>query len=335
MKSNLIRRLVGIGCLFLCLAIFPAAPGWSAEGFDFNQMTETQERQLMFPYLVSADDFREEGVEARAINLNSMLRGEDPELARRKNEYEQRLRRLEQGYGKRPQSFLRHKVGLLYARGNFPSQWSRALLQAAPDVMAGNGFVYLGPEFLQPVLAGFRPAPGKSHDPRALAGYLADYPGARYLLFLQGARMLPGATIALDYFWVDAYAGIQFPQRSVTAYCPDSRQYQMALGNCLNQIVAAQRSLAQGSAVQGRVFQVKGGLVYLNIGVLSGLRAGQTLEVLSPAQPVYDPRSGVVVGLAAGRPCGRLRVIQGFGYDLAEARLEAGWARTGDLVEMR
>ncbi|MBN2706389.1 MAG: hypothetical protein JXR89_08115, partial [Deltaproteobacteria bacterium] len=190
--EKLWREIVHLAVLAFCAGLAAAflvpAAARAADQVDFNNLSPAQERQLMFPYLVSADDYREGKVEQRSFNLNQMLRG-DEKPAKEASAYEKRLRRLEQSLaaGRTPAA-RRHKVGMLFAAGGFPPAWGEALLRVAPQVMAARGFVYLAPQTLEAVLSGFRYR-RQLADPRALAAFLGEYPGSRYLLFLEGATV--------------------------------------------------------------------------------------------------------------------------------------------------
>jgi len=337
------RRSVFWGLLLL-LFMFgpgPAEPVRAADKFDFNQINDAQERMIMYPGLVSADDYRQGQIEQRSINLNALFRdarnGGGKEQ-KKQSDYEARLRRLEQqvraGGGYSVGRTWRPKAGLLFAPGFAPAQAADAILRAAPTVMAQQGYIYLEPGQLQTVINNFRYRQALN-NPLAIADFLSEYPGSRYLFFLEGVRLprfFPGR-VELDFFVVDGYARRRFPRRMVFENVTAAWQIDQALGRCLYQALALLRPVATRSRPQGKVFLVRGYMVYLNVGRLSGLQPGQELEVMGPGHQVVDPRTGLSAGYVSGQPHGRIKIIRGFGYDLAEARLLAGTARMGDLVE--
>ncbi|MBN2706967.1 MAG: hypothetical protein JXR89_11065, partial [Deltaproteobacteria bacterium] len=284
------------------------------EKFDFNKLSESQERQIMYPSLTSADDYRQGQVEQRTINLNEILRGEvegEPS-SRQRQDYEKRLRRLEQqgrssGRTLSANGALRRgKVGILFASGlNSPA--AEALLRWAPELMAAQGFIYLDPSQLQPVLNNFRYRQAL-RNPVAIASFLSEYPGCRYLLFIQNLS-LPGGfpgVVELAGFVVDGYAGQTYSLRPARESVNVPGQVEAALGRTLQQFLGALQNLVAGGSFQGKIFLVQGPRLYLNIGLLSGLVAGQELEVLSQSRTIYDPRTGLATGMVPGFPCGRI-----------------------------
>jgi len=338
LRSVLVLSLIGL------ILSGPGSTSVSAEEkFDFNNLSESQERQIMYPSLTSADDYRQGQVEQRTINLNEIFRGgEGGELSlRQRHEYEKRLRRLEQRGLNHERSLevnralRRGKVGMLFAPGlNSPA--AATLLSKAPELMLAQGFIYFEPSQLQPVLNNFRYRQALQ-NPEAIASFLSEYPGCRYLLFIQKLRLPAGfpGVVELDGFVVDGYAGQRYSLRTARENANAPGQVETALARALQQYLGALQNLVAGGGFQGKIFLVQGPRLYLNVGLLSGLVAGQELEVLSQPRTIYDPRTGLAAGMVPGIPCGRIRLLRGFGYDLAEAELLAGQARTGDLIEPR
>ena len=312
----------------------------AADSFDFNRMTPAEERMItMSPSLVSGDDFRKGQIEQRSFNISSMIRGDQekggsPEK-RKQDEYEKRLRRLEQQVGQGSAGGRwRPKAGLLFSAGFTPPQAAQALLQAAPTVMASQGYIYLDPPQLQAVLNNFRYREALN-NPVAVARFLGEYPGSRYLFFLEGARLpraFPGR-VELSFFVVDGYAGTRFPGRVVGENVTAVWQIDQALGRCLYQALSLLQPVVGRARPQGKVFLVQGPMVYLNVGHLSGLQPGRELEVLAPGHVVVDPRTGMRAGYVAGQPRGRIRILRNFGFDYAEAQIVGGRVMMGDLVE--
>jgi len=312
----------------------------AADKFDFNKLTPAEERMLtLSPTLVSGDDFRKGQIEQRSFNISSMIRGDNEKAGspekQKQDEYEKRLRRLEQQMGKGNGAVRwRPKAGILFSAGFTPPRAAQALLRAAPTVMASQGYIYLDPPQLQAVLNNFRYREALN-NPVAVARFLGEYPGSRYLFFLQGARLpmaFPGA-VELSFFVVDGYAGTQFPQRVVRENVTAAWQIDQALGRCLYQALSLLQPVVSQARPQGKVFLVQGPMVYLNVGYLSGLRPGRELEVLAPGHVVVDPRTGMRAGYVAGQPRGRIRILRNFGFDYAEAQVVRGQVMMGDLVE--
>ena len=342
-RANNIWRCRGVWPVLLLLLLLWGGSGGgnrvlAADKFDFNQVNEAQERMIMNPYLVSADDFRKGQIEQRSVNISALFRdnkGEGKVQKSKQDDYEARLRRLEQKIGQGGGTVAwRPKAGILFAPGFAPLPAANAILRAAPTVMAQLGFIYLEPSQLQTVISNFRYRQALN-NPVAIAAFLSEYPGSRYLFFLEGVRLpqtFPGR-VELDFFVVDGYARRRFPRRMVFENVTAAWQIDQALGRCLYQALNLLKPVVVQSRPQGKVFLVQGNMIYLNVGRLSGLRPGQELEVMGPGHQIVDPRTGLSAGYVSGQPHGRIRIVRGFGYDLAEARLLAGTARMGDLVE--
>ncbi len=333
-------RLGSFPLALILLFIFSAA-GW-AGGFDFDKMTPAEQKMItMSPSLVSGDDFRKGQIEQRTFNISAMIRGEkegasSPEK-QKQDDYEKRLRRLEQQVGAGGGQTVprwRPKAGILFAAGFAPSRAAQALLKAAPTVMASLGYIYLDPAQLQTVLNNFRYRQALN-NPVAVAAFLGEYPGSRYLFFLEGARLpsaFPGA-VELSFFVVDSYAGTRFPRRVVRENVTAAWQIDQALGRCLYQALSLLKPVVAQARPQGKVFLVQGPMVYLNVGHLSGFQPGRELTVLAPGHVVVDPRTGMRAGYVAGQLRGRIKILRNFGFDYAEARIISGQAMMGDLVE--
>ncbi len=339
---GLTGRKFRTGFILLAAVVLCAqATAGQAGDVDFNNLTPAQERMLtMSPSLISGDDFRKGQIEQRSFNISAMLRGDKEKGAspekQKQDDYEKRLRRLEQQVGANGSvaGRWRPKAGLLFASGFAPPRAAQALLRAAPSVMASLGYIYLDPVQLQAVLNNFRYREALN-NPVAVATFLGEYPGSRYLFFLEEAHLpmtFPG-NVELSFFVVDSYAGTRFPRRTVREKVTAAWQIDQAMGRCLYQALNLLRPVVSQARPQGKVFLVQGAMAYLNVGYLSGLTPGRELEVLTPGHVVVDPRTGMRAGYVAGQPRGRIKILRNFGFDYAEARIVSGRVMMGDLVE--
>ncbi len=329
-------------CLLLLLTVVfrPAGKAaLAADDFDFNNLNAAQQRQIFAPQMVSGDDIREGKIEQRRINVSRMLRGEE-----KQDEYARRLARLEsQVNAGQPGGISlvrngggRFKAGILFAAavGRHPALDS--LLPQLPALMSQAGFVPVPREQLQTVLNNFRYRQ-LLRDPGAISRFLAEYPGTRFLFFLQNITYpgrFPGQ-LTVAYQVADGVSGQVYPPAVLSTQVYETRGLSTALRACLAQMLARGRGLAAGLPWQAKVFLVQGNLVYLSAGRLSGLQVGDRLEVAGGQRPIRDPRTGMVVGQVPGPPKALIQVRRFFGYDLAEAVLvQGGGVRMGDLAGM-
>ncbi len=74
----------------------------------------------------------------------------------------------------------------------------------------------------------------------------------------------------------------------------------------------------------GRIALVKGDRIYINAGRVTGIQIGDVLRVAAPGEEVYDPETGIFVGLAPGRTKGTIEVVNYFGQDGAVAVIHSG-----------
>lgn len=85
----------------------------------------------------------------------------------------------------------------------------------------------------------------------------------------------------------------------------------------------------------GRIAQIKGDLVYLNVGHVSGVQKGDILKVSEEGEDVYDPDTGTYIGKVPGRMKGTLEVVNFFGSDGAIAIIHSGAGfKENDHVEL-
>lgn len=86
---------------------------------------------------------------------------------------------------------------------------------------------------------------------------------------------------------------------------------------------------------QGRVAKVEGQNIYLNSGRLTGLKIGDTLSVVTSGNEIFDPQTGVQLGVTRGIVKATIEVVDYFGEDGAMANLlSGGTIHEGDLVEI-
>ncbi len=85
----------------------------------------------------------------------------------------------------------------------------------------------------------------------------------------------------------------------------------------------------------GKVVRLDGARVYIDSGRRTGLQVGDTLRVVEAPREIYDPQTGVFVGVAPGRLKATLKIIQLFGQDGAMSALQSGGGiLLGDRVEL-
>lgn len=85
----------------------------------------------------------------------------------------------------------------------------------------------------------------------------------------------------------------------------------------------------------GRVAKISGDRIFINAGRLTGLQVGDILRVTEPGQEIFDPDTGVFIGLAPGRTKGTIEVVNYFGRDGSVAVIHSGSGfQQNDQVEI-
>ncbi len=340
MKKNCCSCL-SVTMLFLLLLFCWSAPRLSAaaEKFDFNNMSDAQQRMIFAPQLVSGDDIREGKIAQRKLNISRMMRGEGAPGAPGGDSYAKRLAILEKrvyGGGAAAGTGLRPKAGVMFSSAVSRHPALDMVLLRVPQLLYQAGLVPVPTERLQSVLNNFRYR-GQLRTPLQISRFLAEYPGARYLFFVQFIafpRVFPGQ-LRFSYCLADGVEGRVYPAAVLERFVRGPGELSPALHSCF--VEMAGRAAVQARAVpwQGKVFLVQGGVAYLSAGRFSGLAPGQLLVVDGGSRPVRDPRTGMVVGSVPGPPKAQLRVQRFFGDDLAEAVIVAGaGVRIGDTVRI-
>lgn len=86
---------------------------------------------------------------------------------------------------------------------------------------------------------------------------------------------------------------------------------------------------------EGRIASIQGERMFLNVGKVSGLSAGDLLRVVDEGEEIYDSESGQFIGKSPGRLKGTLEVVSFFGQDGAIAIIHSGAGfRESDRVEL-
>jgi len=297
----------------------------AAEKFDFNNMTDAQQRQIFSPQLVSADDIREGKIDQRKMNISQMMRGGSPAPAAGSDAY---------GGGPASRGRLRPKSGVMFSASISRHPTIDAVLPQVSKILYHAGMVPVGTNQLQSVLNNFRYR-NQLRDPLQISRFLAEYPGTRYIFFLQSIifpQYFPGH-LRFSYFMADGISGRMYPVTSLDRFVRGPGEMAPALHSCFVEMANRAAGLTVATPWQVKVFLVQGRLVYLSAGQHSGLVPGQRLLVNGAMNPVRDPRTGVMVGSVPGSPKAQLQVQRFFGDDLAEAVIiRGGGVRIGDSV---
>jgi hypothetical protein len=115
----------------------------------------------------------------------------------------------------------------------------------------------------------------------------------------------------------------------------DSERGKIAVTKGYNKILANVQSFARKVAWTGRIAKTDINRYYINAGEMSGLLRGTLLKVYGDGQPVFDPDSKNLLGLAPGRFKGLLKVVDYFGQDGSVAIVHSGGGfREKDRVEI-
>ena len=297
----------------------------ATEKFDFNSMTDAQQRQIFSPQLVSGDDIREGKIAQRKMNISKMMRGDSATEgpAGLKN----------QVYNRGPVR-LRSKAGVLFSAAIFHHPAIDAVLPQVPRIFSQSGLVPVPTNQLQSVLNNFRYR-NQLRNPLQIGCFLAEYPGTRYLFLLQSILFPPyfPGNLRFSYLMVDGISARVYPLNVLERPVRGPRELTPVLHSCFVEMANKAASLAATAPWQGKVFLVQGRLVYLSAGQESGLFSGQRLLVNGVVNPVRDPRTGMIVGSVPGPAKAQLQIQRFFGDDLAEAVIIAGGGvRIGDIV---
>ena len=333
-------------CLFIAMLVLVLLfcrvgqrPARAAEKFDFNNMSDAQQRMIFSPQLVSGDDIREGKIAQRKLNISEMMRGEGKSGAAGGSSYDKRLASLEkQVYGGRAAAGtgLRPKAGIMFSAVIPRHPAIDAVLPRVPQILYQAGLVPVSTDRLQSVLNNFRYR-SQLRNPLQISRFLAEYPGARYLFFLQSIvfpHSYPGR-LDFTYCLADGISGRLYPAVTLERFVRGPGELTPALHSCL--VEMASRAAGQAKAVswQGKVFLVQGRVAYISSGRFSGLVQGQRLQVNGPSKPVRDPRTGMIVGSVPGPPKAQLQIQRFFGDDLAETVIIAGMGvQIGDTVSL-
>jgi len=340
MKKNYSSRLfIAMLVLVLLFCRGGQRPAGAAEKFDFNTMTDAQQRMIFSPQLVSGDDIREGKIAQRKLNISEMMRGEDKSGAAGGSSYDKRLASLEkQVYGGRAAAGtgLRPKAGIMFAAVIPRHPAIDAVLPRVPRILYQAGLVPVSTDRLQSVLNNFRYR-SQLRNPLQISRFLAEYPGARYLFFLQSIvfpHSYPGR-LDFSYCLADGIGGRIYPTTTLERVVRGPGELTPALHSCLVEMASRAADQARAVPWQGKVFLVQGRMAYISSGRFSGLVQGQRLQVNGPSKPVRDPRTGMIVGSVPGPPKAQLQVQRFFGDDLAETVIIAGMGvQIGDTVSL-
>lgn len=80
------------------------------------------------------------------------------------------------------------------------------------------------------------------------------------------------------------------------------------------------------------IVRIDGENIYLNAGKLSGIRVGDTLEVLEPGKEIFHPNTNLSLGWTTGKLKGAVRVTDLFGVDAAISKSVQGSGFSSDDV---
>ena len=124
-----------------------------------------------------------------------------------------------------------------------------------------------------------------------------------------------------------------FNTRKITNYDPERGK--VAVQKALEKVVGVIPQYARKIAWSGRIAKVDMHRYYITAGETSGIPKGQLLKVFDDGQPIYDPDTKLLVGVAPGRFKGLLKVVDHFGDDGSVAVVHSGGGfKERDRVEI-
>lgn len=124
-----------------------------------------------------------------------------------------------------------------------------------------------------------------------------------------------------------------FNTRKISNYDPERGK--VAVQKALEKVVGVIPQYARKIAWAGRIAKVDMHRFYITAGETSGIPKGQLLKVFDDGQPVFDPDTKLLVGIAPGRFKGLLKVVDHFGEDGSVAIVHSGGGfKERDRVEI-
>jgi hypothetical protein len=109
----------------------------------------------------------------------------------------------------------------------------------------------------------------------------------------------------------------------------------LAVTKGYDKILTNVQSFSRKVAWTGRIAKTDINRYYINAGEMSGLLRGTLLKVYGEGQPVVDPDTKTLLGLAPGRFKGLLKIVDYFGQDGSVAIVHSGGGfREKDRVEI-
>ena len=87
---------------------------------------------------------------------------------------------------------------------------------------------------------------------------------------------------------------------------------------------------------KGRIAKVSGSTIYINAGRNIGLKTGDTLQVITLGEEIYDPQTHMLLGREEGAPKGELMVTGHVGDKLTKAAIRSGTGfKVNDVVKYK
>lgn len=113
-----------------------------------------------------------------------------------------------------------------------------------------------------------------------------------------------------------------FKERTVSSF--DAERGKVAVSKALQKVLPTLPMYAKKIAWTGRIAKIDFHRYYINAGEMTGIRPGQLLKIYDEGQPVTDPDTNNLIGMAPGRMKGLLKVIGHFGTDGSVAIVHSG-----------
>ena len=124
-----------------------------------------------------------------------------------------------------------------------------------------------------------------------------------------------------------------FNNREIAGYDPDRGK--VAVSKAIDKVAESLPKYARKIAWTGRIAKADLHRFYINAGETSGIIRGQLLKVYDEGQPIFDPETKTLLGIAPGQFKGLLKVVDHFGQDGSVAVIHSGGGfRERDRVEL-
>jgi hypothetical protein len=229
-----------------------------------------------------------------------------------------------------PEQGFRFKVAMIFLPEVYGSASDKKeeLFEAATGQFASHPwFLLVDPEETEGILVQQELAVSERNMAQ-IGRTLGVYPAARLVVFVDRLALEPRSNIVegrLGYTLVDGFSGRTITQGEEIASIESGASGSEELLRVLMARTALdleKRAVKYGWS--SRVAMVEGNRVFLSAGKASGLKPGDIFAVYGPGREIIHPIAKVSMGFQQGPYRGKVKVLNLFGGDAAEATVVSG-----------